>query len=151
MSATLKQLLGNAGAGMDESMGFPPGCRLYDVLAELAQGGVQTLTGRLATPAVEIMNGMILDRDTKLTKLRMAVGTTGTAGSTTCRVLKNGVAITGATLTIANTDADGSKDVTDDLDVDLEAGDLIEIDLSAIPTAGADVTVTAVMSSVVVE
>lgn len=151
MSATLKLLLGNAGAGMDESMGFPPGSRLYDVLAELVQGGVQTLTGRLATPAAAIMNGMVLDRATKLKKLRMAVGTTGTAGSTTCRVLKNGVAVTGATLTIANTEADGTKDVTDELDVDFVAGDLIEIDLSAIPTGGADVTVTAVMSSVVVE
>lgn len=150
MTATLKSYLGDAGALSDDSMGLPSGCRLYDVLVALAEGGAQVLTQFLATPAVQVLNAMVVNKATRLKNLRMHVGTTGTAGSTTCRVLKNGVAVTGATLTIANTDDDGSQDSVD-LDVAVAAGDVLSIDLSAIPTAGANVTVTALCSEVTVE
>lgn len=149
MIATLKAWLGSAGSLLDDTAGLV-GARLYDILQALAEGSSDTLTGFLATPAVAVMNSIVVDKPTKLRNLRMHVGTTGTADSTTCRVLVNGSAVSGATLTIANTEADGSSD-TVDLNTALAAGDLVQIDLSAIPTGGADATVSCRMNPVTVE
>ena len=69
--------------------------------------------------------------------LSIQVGTTGSAGSTTVQVHRNGVAISGAELTIANTDANGSNAELV-IDQKFNAGDVMEIVVSAAPTAGAD-------------
>ena len=148
--ATLKKFMGNAAALLDDSTGLPSGTRLYDILKSLAQSGMRVIDGYQQTPAVLGFATTLLDKDVKLTKFRMKVDTTGTAGATTCRVHRNGVDIPGAEITIDSSDPDGTqKSVA--LDVDLEAGDLIVIYTVATPTGGNDIFVSAYMSSVVVE
>jgi len=153
MTATLKKDLGKAGAWLGETSGGYDNALLRDVLLELANGGGGDLSARQATVATATIGGLLVKRACKLTGLRTAVGTTGTAGSTTVQVHKNGVAVTGAEATTANTEADGTKKaVALTTAVALAASDLVELVVSAAPTGGADLTATAeILPDVTVE
>ena len=145
MSKILKKSLGDAGAFVDDSSGKD---NLYDVLKALAQSGGQSLSAQQATIATATIGGLVAYGETQLQSLAIAVGTTGTAGSTTVQAHVNGVSQ--GELTVANTEANGiAKTLV--LAVDLVAGDLVELVVSAAPTGGADLTATARMSGVVVE
>jgi hypothetical protein len=62
------------------------------------------------------------------------VGTTGSSGSTVLVVNKNGSAVTGLTLTIANTDADGTaKTDGPTAETTLAAGDVVDVEVTAAP------------------
>jgi hypothetical protein len=147
MSKTLKKLLGIGGAGIDES--YEDVNQLYDVLKAMVEGAAPALSARQTTIATADIGGMLVDdAEGKLLRLRTSVGTTGTAGSTTVQVHKNGVSQ--GELTTANTEADGvKKSLT--LDVALAAGDLIELVVSAAPTAGADLVASVYTSPITVE
>jgi hypothetical protein len=141
----LEQNLGETGAYTDRSSGKD---NLYDVIKAMAQGPANDLDARQDTVATGLIASRILTGDVKLTGLKIRVGTTGTAGSTTVQVLKNGVSQ--GSLTIANTDADGTLSSLS-LDVDCEADDYIEINVSAAPTAGANLIASVKMAAVDVQ
>lgn len=145
MTATLKKSTGEAGAFLDESNARDS--RLYDVLKEMAYDGAP-LSAYQATIAVAVIAGMVIRHACKLRELKIAVGTTGTAGSTTVAVLVNGVSK--GTLTVANTEADGTVTSTD-LDVALAEDDVVTLSVTAAPTGGAALTATAHMGGVTVE
>jgi len=142
---TLKQNLGETGAYTDRSSGHD---NLYDVAVALAAGELP-LSGRQDTVATGIIASILLDTDKIIKKLRIKVGTTGSADSTTVQVLKN--AVSQGELTIANTEADGTAKALTIADVACVAGDLIELSVSAAPTAGANLVASVQLASVLVE
>lgn len=144
--ATLKKFMGNAGAGLDESHGSD---NLYDVLKALAEGLATSVTAYQATIATATIASFVADATGTLKRFRITAGTTGTADDTDVQVHLNGASQ--GELTIDNTDADGIKKVSSDLDVGIVAGDLIELVVSAAPTSGADLSATAFIYPVVVE
>lgn len=138
----LVQELGETGANTDRSSGKD---NLYDVLKAFAQGPANDLDARQDTVATGLIASRILTSEAKITGLKIRVGTTGTATTTTVQVLKNGVS-QGA-LSIANTEADGTlKSLV--LDVDCVADDYIEINVSAAPTGGANLIASVKMAAV---
>jgi hypothetical protein len=145
MLATLKKMMGEGGAGQDESHGSD---RLYDVLKALAEQGT-LFSATQATVAAAAIGGFVADQTTKLRSLWIDVAVAGTAGSTSVRARVNGTLV-GDTATVANTDADGTS-IGVDLDVEIEAGDLVEIVVTAAPTGGTGLTATLRMSPVTVE
>lgn len=145
MTATLKKSLGEAGAFFDESNARDS--RLYDVLKDMAMDGAP-LSVYQATIATAVLAGMVIRNACKLREFKVSVGTTGTAGSSVVEVLVNGVSK--GSLTVANTDADGIVKSLD-LDVALVEDDVVTIEVTTAPTAGAALTATAHMSGVTVE
>lgn len=146
MTATLKKSLGEAAAFIDESHGTD---RLYDVLKTLAENGAEMLTDKLATIATGLLSGFVVDKPSKLIGLRTSVGVCGTADSTTVQVLVNSVSK--GELTTANDDADGTKKSLVITPLALAAGDLVQLNVSAAPTAGEDLVATVRMQPVTVE
>lgn len=143
MTATLKKDLGKAGAWLGEESGGYANSLLRDVLLEVIQGP-KDLNAHQDTVAVATIAGMIAKRAGKLTGLRTSVGTCGTADSTTVQVHKNGAAVTGLELSTAHDAADGLKQaVSLATPVAIAAGDLIELVVSAAPTAGEALDATA--------
>jgi len=142
---TLKQLLGNAGAGIDESHGTD---RLYDILKAMLEGNSETISDIQATVATGLLAGIIADGEAKLVSLRVKVGTTGTAGATTIQILLNGASQ--GELTVDNTDTDGTEKSLA-LDVDITAGDVLQLNVSAAPTGGANMIASARLQPVAIE
>lgn len=143
---TLKKWMGEAGAGLANDHGYD---NLFDVLSEIALGGSEHLSSALAVIATGVLDALVVGQVSKLTSLKASVGTTGTAGATTVQVLVNGVSK--AEVTVDNTDTDGIVITDEDLDVDLAVDDVVQFNVSAAPTAGADLVATVRMSSVAVE
>lgn len=104
---------------------------------------LQAVQGTIAAATIGGRLVATLEAGTYDVELRAEVGTTGTAGSTTIQVHLNGVAISGAEVTVANTDADGTKAVAVATSVVLAAADTLELVVSAAPTAGADIVTSA--------
>lgn len=130
MLATLKKSLGEGHAFISDEHGE---ANLYSLLSAMA--GAQKLNATQATVATATLASMVATEKTYLSKLAARVGTTGTAGATTLQAHVNGASV--AELTFDNTDADGSyKSVSPN--VELAEGDLLELVVSAAPTAGAD-------------
>ncbi len=144
---TLRKLMGTAGAGIDES--YRDDDQLYDLLKALAEGLAVGPQAHQDTVATATIGGFIVDGPGTLVRLRASVGTTGTAGDTDVQVHLNGVSK--AEVTIDNADADGTKVVSADLAVDVVAGDLIELVVSAAPTGGANLDASAYIYPVDVE
>lgn len=143
MTATLKKTLGDAGAFLADDHGDD---NLHAVLKAMAEEGA-ALNAYQATVATAIIGGHVVDKPSKLRNFRIDVGTTGTAGSTVVEVNVNGTQK--GELTVDNADADGTgKSV--DLDVDLVAGDVVTIEVTTAPTAGANLVATARMRPVTV-
>ena len=96
--------------------------------------------GTIATATIA---GGIADRKMLLRGIRAEVGTTGTATATTLQAHVNGAAVTGAEVTIDNTDSDGtSAQAAPDAETIVNPGDVIELAVSAAPTGGADLAAT---------
>lgn len=146
-NSVLKQRLGDAGAGLDSS--FDGQNRLYDNLKSLSELGY-SLDVYQTTIATATIASKVVNTACKLTNFRTSVAVCGTADSTVVEVQVNGVEITAATTTIANDDADGVKSSVD-LNVTLAAGDLVEIVVSAAPTAGSGLTASLEFKTVTVE
>lgn len=146
MAATiLRKDLGEAGAFLGDKSG-PYADLLRTVLEALARAF--NLNALQATPSVATIAQRTVFGEQKLYGLKTKVGTTGTAGSTTVQVHKNGSSV--GELTTANTEADGTIK-TLDLNVDLADGDLVELKVTAIPTAGANISVEAQISPLDIE
>jgi hypothetical protein len=92
---------------------------------------------------------MVVGQAGTLNSLKASVGTTGTADATTVQVLVNGVSK--GEVTIDNTDDDGTVATSDELGVALAVDDVVQLNVSAAPTGGADLVATARISSVAVE
>ena len=136
---TLKQYLGDAGAAIDESHGAD---RLYDVLKALAEGLSEMVTAYQATIATATIAAMVTDKNTVLDSLRTSVAVCGTATTTTVQIHVNGVSK--GELSTAHDDTDGiKKSLVISPAIDIVAGDLIELVVSAAPTGGTGLSATA--------
>jgi hypothetical protein len=144
----LKRSLGDGGAAIDESHGAPSTLRV--ALASIAKDAGPRLGASNSAPAVATLDTLVATRPGVLQSFRMSMGTTGTAGSTTAELRKNGNAV--ASLTIANTETDGTqKESTIAPAEQVAAGDVLTIEVTAIPTAGAYLSADAVLQAVEVE
>lgn len=103
---------------------------LYDVLLALSS---MRLSGGQATAAAATIASMVADAPMTMKQLSVKAIVAGTASATTVKVQKNGADVAGATLTIDNADADGILK-TLPLAVDVAAGDLITLVVSAAAT-----------------
>lgn len=129
---TLKKTLGEAGAWLADDHGES---NLYDLALAAVKYG-SALTVRQATIATGVVFAYVAQFDGVIGNLSMVVGTTGTSGSTTVVVNKNGTALATAPASIANTDADGtgnSTDLSGDAAAAFVAGDVIELEVTAAP------------------
>lgn len=149
---TLKRSLGtDAQALTDVSYGVDG---LKNVLQALAKVAGVTLKAAQATIAVAVLDGFLVEEagDYQV-MLRIEVGTTGTAGNTIVQVHKNGTLVTGATLTVANTEADGTKSALSAAIAlsGLVAGDTITLEVTTAPTGGANLVASARMTPLAVE
>lgn len=143
--ATLKASLGEGGAFLDDSNGDD---NLHAVLAALAASSGETIGYSQASPTTGIKGSLLCDSPTKLSNIYVKVGTTGSGLQTDFDVNVNGVQV--AQLTVSNTEADGvSKGLS--IDLDLEAGDLVELEVTAVATAVADASATVRLKPVTVE
>jgi hypothetical protein len=143
--ATLKRSLGEAGAFFDDSHGED---NLLAVLTSMANVG-ESLSVKEASPSTGIKASMVMDGASRIGTLYTKIGTTGTALQTDVRVRVNGTLITG-TLSTLNTEADGTyKGLA--YNYNLAAGDLVEIDFTAVATGAANVAATLRMKPVTVE
>lgn len=138
---TLKRFLGEAGALLGDSTGLD---NLYAVLKELVLSGRQNLSVYQATIATATIYSSINDRARTLKEFAIAAATTGTAGDTDVQIQVGGV--NAKELTIDNTDADGTSVSDKTLDVAVPADTLVEIVVTAAPTAGAGLTASAVLA-----
>ncbi len=143
--ATLKRSLGEAGAFLDDSNGQD---NLIDVLQAMAASSGETIGYSQATPTTGIKGALLCDTPTQLANVYMKAGTCGTAGTNTVAVLVNTVSV--ATLSIGNAEADGTyKGLA--IDLDLEAGDLVELQVTAVGTGVANLSATVRLKPVTVE
>lgn len=143
--ATLKRSIGEAGAFFDDSHGED---NLLAVLTALASSSGETIGYSQATPATGVKGALLADSKSKLSNIYVKVGTTGDANSTDFDVNVNGVQV--GQLTVDNTEADGtSKGLA--LNVDLEPGDLVELEVTAVATNAADASATVRLKPVTVE
>lgn len=144
MTATLKASMGEAHAWLSDDHGDD---NLLDVLTALAEGP-NPLTAHQATIATAVLAGMVAYKAFKLKSFSAAAATTGSAGSTIVELNHNGVTV--ASITIDNTDADGTVTHVA-LDVDVAVGDTLEIEVDTAPTSGAGLNTTATMSAVALQ
>ncbi len=89
-------------------------------------------------------NSFIADAPMAIRNIRVKIGTCGTAaGPSVVEVRKNGAVV--ASVSIAHDDADGIQKVslpTTDVLAKVEAGDVVDINVSAVATAAADLEAT---------
>jgi hypothetical protein len=141
----LKRTLGEAGAGLDDSNGAD---RLLDVLQALAASSGETIGYSQATPSTGIKGCVLCDSPSLLANVYMKADVAGTAGTTTVAVLVNNVSK--ATLSIDNAEADGTaKGLAIGLKV--EAGDKVELSVTAVGTAATGLSATVRLKPVTVE
>lgn len=147
MTAVLKRSLGEAGAFIDESSGRAS--RLYEALAALAEGSMN-LTGDQTTPSVAALSQFVATKAMRLQSLALNMGTAGSSGQTDVAVDVDGSDV--ATVTVDNADADGSTNLADlSTPVDIAAGSVVKLEVTAIPGSGANLTATAMFSALQVE
>jgi hypothetical protein len=143
--ATLKRSLGEAGAFFDASNGAD---KLLDVLQALAASSGETIGYSQATPSTGIKGALLCDTPTMLSNVYMKAAVCGTAGTTSIKVNVNGVQK--ATLSIGNAEADGTaKGLA--IGLKLEAGDLVELEVSAVGTGATGLSATVRLKPVTVE
>lgn len=143
--ATLKRSLGEAGAFFDSSHSQD---NLLAVLQALAASSGETIGYSQATPTTGIKGAILCDSPTRLANVYMKAGVAGTAGATTVAVLVNSVSK--ATLTVDNAEADGTaKGLA--INLALEAGDLVELSVTAVGTGATGLSATVRLKPVAVE
>lgn len=144
--ATLKRSLGEGGAFFDESNGAPS--NLYAVLAALAASSGEALSYNQATPTTGVKASSLADSPNTVGTLYVKAGTAGTAGASTVAVLINGVSK--GSLTIDNAEADGtSKGLA--INLPIEAGDQVDLSVTAVATGVANLVATVRLKPVTVE
>ncbi|HUV11463.1 MAG TPA: hypothetical protein VMX12_10835 [Acidimicrobiia bacterium] len=138
--------------GTVKTVGRTP-AEFADEVQGIARG--KRLQAYQATIATGILDGMVIDRPGKIRSLRAKVLTTGTAGATSVDVKKiprgspTAASILLATLDIDNTDPDGTETTavnfagTNGDDAKVESGDVVYLEVTAAPTAGAGLILTA--------
>lgn len=136
----LKKSLGEGGAFIGDSHGDD---NLLAVLTNMVKAGTP-LAVRQATIATGILIRMVMQFDGVIGDLGLTVGTTGTGGSTQVVINKGGTVLATTPAAVANTDADGissSTDLSTDPAAAFVKGDIIDIEVTVAPTAGADLDV----------
>lgn len=137
----LKKLLGEAGAGLDDSSGQPS--TLREVLVNMVKAGVPIAAHQI-TIATAILIRHVVQFDGVIGDLGLTVDDTGSAGSTQVVVNKNGTVLATTPVAVDNTDADGissSTDLSGDPAAAFVKGDIIDIEVTVAPTAGVDLDV----------
>lgn len=143
--ATLNRSMGEAGAFFDDSNGRD---NLIKVLQAMAASSGETIGYSQATPSTGIKGALVCDSPTSLANVYMKADVAGTALDSTVAVLVNNVSV--ATLTIANTEADGtSKGLA--IGLDLEPGDKVELSVTAVATGATGLSATVRLKPVTVE
>ena len=146
-TAVLKKSLGEAGAFIDESSGRPS--RLLEVLTAMVEGLAERLTGAQSTPATAVLSSVLADKALDMdASIQLNMGTTGTSGAATAELKVAGAIV--ASATVDNTDADGTTNSGTGT-VSVKAGDLVELEVTAIPGSGADLVATGRLRPVTVE
>lgn len=141
---TLKKLIGDGGAGLDQSHGSD---WLRKVLADICNEKRVLGNAYLGTVATGILNGGSVaavrpDGSKHVRKpvlMSAELDVCGSAGSTTVQFRVNGVSV--ASITFANTDPDPSTK-TVAITTQLNDGDYWDINVSAAPTGGTGLRVT---------
>lgn len=143
--AILKRSLGEAAAFFDDSNGQD---NLLKVLQAMAASQGETIGYSQATPTTGVKGALLCDSPTMLANIYVKAGTCGTAGQSDFDVNVNGVQV--AQISIGNAEADGTaKGLA--INVELEAGDLVELELTAAATNAADLAATVRLKPVTVE
>lgn len=142
---TLKKFIGEGASLLDDSNGAD---NLYDVLNELVEGVSDCVTAYQAVVATGIIGSIVVQRASTLRSLSASLAVCGTAGSTTLQVRVNGTSK--GSLSWANTDPDPSYK-TLSLDINVAAGDVVDLNVSAAPTGGTGLTATARVRPVIAE
>ena len=135
----LKKLLGEGLAGFDESHGAPS--RLYELMESIVKLGAPLDGGQVGAISTAVVARRVVDVDSVLGKLSVRVGTTGSAGQTDVQV-RVGATLLAPTATVLNTDADGTTLSVDMGEAAVAAGQTVSIEVTAAPTAGADLDAT---------
>lgn len=141
MTVLLKKFMAEAGALLGDSTGFN---KLYDVLVEMILGTRKDVSTYQATIATATIASFINDRARTLKEFAITAADTGSAGDTDVQIQVGGV--NKKELTIDNTDANGILKSDKTLDVAVAADVLVEIVVTAAPTAGTGLTATAVLA-----
>jgi hypothetical protein len=143
---TLKKLMGEAGAGLDQSHSPPAPGRLYDVLLALInQSRAPLLNVHFAgTVVTGVLARVPITAPDVLRELSARLDVCGTAGNTVVQVRLNGVSV--GSLTIDNAAADPTQakvqlGTVPGAGIDVKDGDIVDINVSAAPTAGSGLTV----------
>ena len=145
--AQLKQYVGDAAAGLDNSHSPRNGSRLYDVLKQLALGK-PLLSVMQATIATGVLARIPITAPDTLRELSVRVDVCGSAGATTVQARVNTIVV--GTLTVDNAATDPTQ-VKLALAVDLKDGDIVDINVSAAPTGGTGLAVALRSSPVDIE
>lgn len=153
MRTTLKRSLGEGGAFVGDSHGED---NLYAILKSIAKAARISLDVLQATPSAAVIATKLVKEPTRLAAFGISLGTTGTtSGTVTVVVNKNGSAISGVTLSIAYTEADGTTkwlDRTDFGDIDLDEDDQVSIEVTAATSTNpANLLATVELSPIKVE
>jgi hypothetical protein len=148
---TLKKLLGEAGAGMDQSHGAPSVLR--EVLTAMAKAGTPLNAAQVGAVSTGVKAAVVAPFDGVIGDIAARLGTCGTAGSTTVVVNKNGTPLATG-VAVAHDVADGEAQLADlsgDAAAEFSAGDYIEVEVTAVATGAADLDVSLSLRSVKVE
>jgi hypothetical protein len=131
----LKQLVGDAGAGQDQSHGTPTA---RDVMEKLALGIPPAISAFQAAVSAAVVGALVVEHTGRYDVVfTVNIGTAGTANDTVADVQVNGTPIDGSEITIANDDADGTTVRVEIQDVLLTQGDVVLIEVTAAATDGA--------------
>jgi hypothetical protein len=143
--ASLNRSLGEAGAFFDDSNGRD---NLLRILQAMAASSGETIGYSQATPTTGIKGALLCDSPTTLANVYMKVDVAGTVGATTVAVLVNGVSK--ATLSVDNAETDGTaKGLA--IGLNLEAGDKVELSVTAVGTGATGLSATVRLKPVTVE
>lgn len=143
----LKSSLGDGGAAMDESHGAPN--RLLPVLQAMAkETGLRLRI--VSTPTVSVLDSTVLVRDGVLQFWNVAIADTGSGNSTDLELQVNGTPV--ATVSVDNTYADDLVFVTElDPPVQVNEGDTVSVEATAIATGVGELTSDFVVQAVGIE
>lgn len=99
------------------------------------------LTAFQQTVATGTIGGGVVDRALRIRGIRARLQETGTAGTCTVQLHRNGVLVTGAAVSITNADTDGTVRQAGIAEVVAASGDQLEFVVSAAGTGQTDLAV----------
>jgi len=139
----LKSTLATDGLAFLASDYSEPGTTLYEVLKAIIKTGA-VLTARQAAAATGILFRYSAQQDGVLGDFTFTNADSGSSGTSTVIVKKNGSAVAGATLSIGNAATNGtivSLDLSTLAGAPFVKGDVLTIEVSAIAVAATDLDV----------